>query len=402
MGWNKVAVVGVGLIKFGELFDKSADFMIQEAFLSAIGSVDKGIEPREVQAAWLGVCRPTLHGFGSVGGVTLSGNVGLAGIPCTRVENGCPTGSDTFRNACLGVASGVYDVVLALGYEKMRDNTTLGLLGLAAQGHPVLQRGETAMTMFAPQAVRHMHEFGTTKEHMAMVAVKNRRNGACDPYSHYQQEITVDDVLNSPMVCWPLNLFDCCPQTDGAAATILCRADIAERFTDKPVYVAGVGMATDVPYVHEKESFTEFVATVRAARQAYEMAGIGPRDIDVAEVHDCFSITEIINYEDLGFCEKGEGGRLIEKGETGIDGRIPVNPSGGLLTKGHPLGATGIAQMAELYWQLREEAASSGGLGDPKVNARRQVKIGRGYGLQHNVGGRGISNSVVTILTRNP
>jgi acetyl-CoA C-acetyltransferase len=168
------------------------------------------------------------------------------------------------------------------------------------------------------------------------------------------------------------------------------------------VYVAGVGMATDVPYVHEKESFTEFVATVRAARQAYEMAGIGPRDIDVAEVHDCFSITEIINYEDLGFCEKGEGGRLIEKGETGIDGRIPVNPSGGLLTKGHPLGATGIAQMAELYWQLREEAASSGGLGDPQVNARRQVKIGRGYGLQHNVGGRGISNSVVTILTRNP
>ena len=234
-----------------------------------------------------------------------------------------------------------------------------------------------------------------------MVAVKNRRNGACDPYSHYQQEITVDDVLNSPMVCWPLNLFDCCPQTDGAAATILCRADIAERFTDKPVYVAGVGMATDVPYVHEKESFTEFVATVRAAKQAYDMAGIGPREIDVAEVHDCFSITEIINYEDLGFCEKGQGGRLIEKGETAVEGRIPVNPSGGLLTKGHPLGATGIAQMAELYWQLREEATSSGGLGDPQVNARRQVKIGRGYGLQHNVGGRGISNSVVTILTRN-
>ena len=393
MGWNKVAIVGAGLIRFGELFDKSAEVMIEEAYLNCIQNVDKGFNPKDIQAAWLGACRPGLHGFHTIGGVTLTGSIGLAGVPCTHVENGCPTGSDTFRNACMGVASGLYDVVLALGYEKMRDNSTAGMLGIAAQGHPVLQRGETAMTQFAPQAVRHMHEYGTTKEQMAMVAVKNRHNGVLDPYSHYQQEITVQDVFNSPMVCYPLNLFDCCPQTDGAAAVIVCRADIAHKYSDKPIYVAGVAMATDVPYMHEKEDFTEFVASVRAAKTAYSMAGIRPQDLDVVECHDCFSITEILNYEDLGLCEKGQGGKFVESGATQIGGRIPVNPSGGLLTKGHPLGATGIAQMIELYWQLREEV--------PKQNAKRQVAIKNGYALQHNVGGRGISNSVVTILSRN-
>ena len=392
MGWNRVAMVGVGLIKFGELFDKCAENMIQEAFLNCVASVDKGFSPQEIQAAWLGTCRPGLHGYQTVGGVTLVGSIGLVGIPCTHIENGCPTGSDTFRNACLGVASGVYDVVLCLGYEKMRDNTTAGLLGTAVQGHPVLQRGETAMTQFAPQATRHMHEFGTTKEQMAAVAVKNRYNGSLDPYSHYQNTITVQDVLNSPMVCWPFNLFDCCPQTDGAAAVILVNADIAGRYTDKPVYVAGVGMGTDVIYMHEKTSFTSFPATVRAAQQAYKMAGVGPKDIDACECHDCFTITEILNTEDLGFCEKGEGGKLAESGETKIGGRIAVNPSGGLLTKGHPLGATGVAQTVELYWQLREEV--------PKQNPKRQVEMRKGYALQHNVGGRGISNSVVTILTK--
>jgi acetyl-CoA C-acetyltransferase len=233
------------------------------------------------------------------------------------------------------------------------------------------------------------------------VAVKNRYNGSLDPYSHFQSTITVEDVFNSPMVCWPLNLLDCCPQTDGAAAVIICREELAQKYTDKPIWVAGFGMATDVPYMHEKEDFTTFIATVKAAKQAYSMAGVGPEDIDVAEVHDCFTITEILNIEDLGFCEKGEGGRVTERGETAIGGRIPVNPSGGLLTKGHPLGATGIAQIIELYWQLREEVRYSGGFGDPKVNEKRQVAIRKGYALQHNVGGRGISNSVVTILSRN-
>ncbi|PIZ18784.1 MAG: hypothetical protein COY50_13495, partial [Deltaproteobacteria bacterium CG_4_10_14_0_8_um_filter_43_12] len=375
MGWNKVAIVGVGIIKFGELFDKDWEVMVEEAYLNAINHVDKGFNPKDIQAAWIADCRPGAHGTQTIAGVSLVGNIGLAGIPCTHIENGCPTGSDGFRNACLGVASGVYDVALVLGAEKMRDKSTAEMLSLASQGHPVLQRGETAMTMFAPQAMRHMHEFGTTKEQMAMVAVKNHRNGVYDPYSHYRYEITVEDVFKSPMVCSPLNLLDCCPQTDGAAAAIICRADLAGKYTDKPIYVAGFGMGTDVFYVHEKENFTEFVASVRAAKQAYSMAGIEPKDIDVAEVHDCFSITEIINYEDLGFCKKGEGGKFIEQGKSDLDGEVAVNPSGGLMSKGHPLGATGIAQIAELFWQLREDVRDSNGGGDPSVNEKRQVKI---------------------------
>jgi acetyl-CoA C-acetyltransferase len=388
MGWNRVAIVGVGMIPFGELFDLSYEAMIEEAYVRALDGVDKGIEPREIETAWLGTCRPLAHGTETLAGVSLAGILGLAGIPCTRVENGCPTGSDAFRNACLGVASGVYDVALVVGAEKMRDKSTEeSLLGRATQGHPVFQRGESAPITFAPQATRHMHEFGTTKEQMALVAVKNHGNGARNPYSHHRKPLTVEQVLRSPWVCYPLNLFDCCPQTDGAAAAIVVRADLAPRYTDHPVYVAGFGMATDYQYIVEKESFTTFVATVRAAEQAYRMAGITPADVDVAEVHDCFTITELINYEDLGFCAKGEGGKLIERGETALAGRIPVNPSGGLLAKGHPLGATGVAQIAELFWQLRGEAPG------------RQVEVRTGYGLQHNLGGTGIANSVVTILT---
>jgi acetyl-CoA C-acetyltransferase len=388
MGWNRVAMVGVGLIPFGELFDLSYEAMIETAYCRALDSVDKGIAPREIQAGWLGTCRPLAHGTETLAGVSLAGIVGLAGIPCTRVENGCPTGSDAFRNACLGVASGVYDVVLVVGAEKMRDKSTEeSLLGRATQGHPIFQRGESAPITFAPQATRHMHEFGTTKEQMALVAVKNHGNGARNPYSHHRRPVTVEQVLRSPWVCYPLNLLDCCPQTDGAAAAILVRADLAARYTDRPVFVAGIGMATDYQYIVEKESFTTFIATVRAAEQAYRMAGITPADIDLAEVHDCFTITEIMNYEDLGFCAKGEGGKLIERGETALTGRIPVNPSGGLLAKGHPLGATGVAQLAECYWQLRGEAEG------------RQVEIRQGYALQHNLGGTGIANSVVTVLT---
>lgn len=387
MGWNKVAIIGVGMIKFGELFNKAWEVMIEDAYLECINSVDKGFDPGDIKAAWLGTARPQLHGVGAQGGVSLVGNVGLSGIPCTRVENGCPTGSDAFRNACFGVASGIYDVVLVGGYEKMRDAPTSGMLGIALEGNPLVNLGETAMTMFAPLAIRHMQEFGTTKEHMAMVAVKNRKNGVLDPYAQFRQEINIEHVLKSPIVCEPLNLLDCCPQTDGAACVLICNAAIAERYSKKPVYVAGVGCGTDVYYAHEKETFTSFPATVRAAREAYTMAGIGPEKIDLAELHDCFTITELISYEDLGFCDQGRAKELIESGETDRNGRLPVNPSGGLICKGHPLGATGIAQMAELYWHLRGEAGE------------RQVDIKHGYGLQHNVGGRSISNAVVTILS---
>jgi acetyl-CoA C-acetyltransferase len=194
-------------------------------------------------------------------------------------------------------------------------------------------------------------------------------------------------------------MFDCCPQTDGAAAAILCRADLAEKFTDKPIYISGMALGTDHPQLFEKRNYIEWDATIHAAKRAYQMAGIEPKDLDLAEVHDCFSITELINYEDLGFCDKGDGGKLIEEGETEIGGRIPVNPSGGLMTKGHPVGATGVAQVAEIFWQLREEVRDSGGFGNPDINEKRQVTLKKGYGLNHNIGGRGFANAAVNIFT---
>jgi acetyl-CoA C-acetyltransferase len=390
MSWNKVAVVGAGLIKFGELFEQSYEQMAAGAFDAALDNVDKGLDRRSIDAAIVATQRGTLWGQEGIGGNTVPSALGLSGIPCTRVENACPTGSDAFRIGAMVVARGVDDVVLVIGVEKMRDKSAQeGLLARAAAGHPLYNRGETAPVLFAPFATRHMHEFGTTPEMLASVAVKNHHNGCLDPYAHFQNEITVDQVLASAPVCRPLRLLDCCPQTDGAAAVILTTADRAHEFTDKPVYVAGFGVATDHPYLHEKSNFVGFPATVAAAERAFSMAGMGPGNIDMAEVHDCFTITEILDIEDLGFFDKGKGGPASLEGETALDGRLPVNPSGGLLAKGHPIGATGIAQLTECWWQLREEA------GD------RQVAIRQGNALQHNVGGRGSGVAVVNILTRN-
>jgi len=390
MSWDRVAVVGAGLIKFGELFDQSYEQMAAGAFAAAMASVDKGFEPVQVEAAMVATQRGTLWGQEGIGGNTVPTALGIAGIPCTRIENACPSGSDAFRIGAMAVASGVHDVVLVIGVEKMRDKSTEeGLLARAASGHPVYTRGESAPVLFAPFATRHMHEFGTTREMLASVAVKNHHNGTLDPYAHFQSEVTVDQVLKAPPVCHPLHLLDCCPQTDGAAATLLVNAERAREFTDNPVYVAGFGVATDHPYLHEKTTFTGLPATVKAAARAYAMAGIGPADLDLAEVHDCFTITEILDIEDLGFCEKGKGGIVSIEGETSLTGRIPVNPSGGLLAKGHPIGASGVAQLTECWWQLRGEADG------------RQVAIRNGFALQHNVGGRGSGVSVVNILTTN-
>ena len=390
MSWNRVAVVGAGLIKFGELFDQSYEQMAAGAFTAAMASVDKGFEPVQVEAAMVATQRGTLWGQEGIGGNTVPTALGIAGIPCTRIENACPSGSDAFRIGAMAVASGVHDVVLVIGVEKMRDKSTEeGLLARAASGHPVYTRGESAPVLFSPFATRHMHEFGTTREMLASVAVKNHHNGTLDPYAHFRNEVTVEQVLKAPPVCHPLHLLDCCPQTDGAAATILVNAERAREFTDDPVYVAGFGVATDHPYLHEKTTFTGLPATVKAAERAYAMAGIGPADVDMAEVHDCFTITEILDIEDLGFCEKGKGGIVSIQGETALTGRIPVNPSGGLLAKGHPIGASGVAQLTECWWQLR---GAAGG---------RQVAIRKGFALQHNVGGRGSGVSVVNILTTN-
>ncbi len=390
MGWNKVAMVGAGLIRMGELFDQSYEQMAYGAFKAVVDSVDKGFDPSQVEAAIVATQRGTLWGQEGIGGNTVPSAIGIAGIPCTRVENACPSGSDAFRIGAMVVASGVHDVVLVIGVEKMRDKSTEeGLLSRAAAGHPVYNRGETAPVLFAPFATRHMHDFGTTREMLASVAVKNHHNGALDPYAHFQSEITMQQVLDSPPVCHPLHLLDCCPQTDGAAAVLRVSAERAKEFTDKPVWVAGFGVATDHPYMHEKSSYVGLPATTMAAERAYAMSGVSPDEIDMAEVHDCFTITEILDIEDLGFVEKGKGGIASIEGETAIGGRIPVNPSGGLLAKGHPIGATGVAQVTECFWQLRHEA------GD------RQIEVRNGNALQHNVGGRGSGVAVVNILTTN-
>ncbi len=390
MGWNKVAMVGAGLIRMGELFDQSYEQMAYGAFKAVVDSVDKGFDPSQVEAAIVATQRGTLWGQEGIGGNTVPSAIGIAGIPCTRVENACPSGSDAFRIGAMVVASGVHDVVLVIGVEKMRDKSTEeGLLSRAAAGHPVYNRGETAPVLFAPFATRHMHDFGTTREMLASVAVKNHHNGALDPYAHFQSEITMQQVLDSPPVCHPLHLLDCCPQPDGSAAVLIVSAERAKEFTDKPVWVAGFGVATDHPYMHEKSSYVGLPATTMAAERAYAMSGVSPDEIDMAEVHDCFTITEILDIEDLGFVEKGKGGIASIEGETAIGGRIPVNPSGGLLAKGHPIGATGVAQVTECFWQLRHEA------GD------RQIEVRNGNALQHNVGGRGSGVAVVNILTTN-
>ena len=389
MAWNRVAIVGAGMTSFGEHFDRGLEQLAAAAFLGAVGSVDKGFDREQLDGGFFANVVGSLGGNEIPSGATLANAIGLPGLAISRVENGCPSGSAAVRIGAMAVASGLHDVVVVIGAEKLRERSTKdSLLESGRMGHPILSYASTAATIFAPQAMRHMYEFGTTRQQMAQVAVKNWANGALNPDAQRRGTITVDDVLASPLVSSPFHILDCCPQSDGAAAVVLCRSDLAGQFTDKPVYIAGVGLATEPLYYGEKQVMTGWAATTTASRRAYAMAGVSPSDIDVAEVHDCFTGTEIMNYEDLGFCEKGAGGKLIESGETTLEGRIPVNPSGGLLAKGHPIGATGVAQIVELYRQLRGEAGG------------RQVRLRSGLGLQHNVGGYSVGLSVVTVLSR--
>jgi len=394
---GKVAIVGVGMIRFGELFEMSFVDMVQEAYMNCLKSVDKGIDPKDIKAAWFGQWSGGgLIGQGALGGSSLASMTGNLDMAVTRTENGCPTGSDAFRNACIGVASGAYDVVLAMGAEKMRDKSSVESLIAAGGGggtmlglHPAWMLGTGGPVLGALYATRQMHEFGYAMEDFARVAVKNHHNGTLCPYAHYRFDVTLQAVLDSPVVCWPLRLLDCCPQTDGAACAIVCRADIARRYTDNPVYVLGTHTAADHQNNWDKSNFIEMLATVRAARGAFRMAGLKPEDVDFAEVHDCFTNVELLDVEDIGFCRKGEAARLLAEGEFDRNGRLPMNPSGGLKSHGHPIGATGLGQICENFWQLREE-----------MDSDRQVKLRNGIALQHNVGGNSFSISCVNILSR--
>jgi acetyl-CoA C-acetyltransferase len=375
------------MIDFGELYDQSVDDLIESATKNAFDDVDHGIERSDIDSAWFGTLN---FSDDASSGLGLAHATGLFDMPITRVENACATGSTAFREAVQGIRAGSADVALVVGVEKMHD-TPGGLIELADLEQVWRGRGVTMPAFFGLRATRHMHEYGTTREQIAKVSVKNHENGSKYPHSHYKFTCSVDDVTGSPTVTYPLNLYDCCPVTDGAAAVVLAADDVVAEYSDDPIWAAGSGLATDSLLRGNDEALVGFPATEMAAKSAYEEANINAEDIDVAEIHDCFTITELVTYEDLGFCAKGEGGELVDAGVTEIDGERPVNPSGGLLAKGHPVGATGVAQVAEIYQQLRGEAGPVQVDNDPQ------------YGLQHNIGiGRDATGSVgcVNILSR--
>jgi acetyl-CoA C-acetyltransferase len=376
---DKVAVVGVGCTKFGERYESSYEDLICDAAFAAYD--DAGIDPDDIEAAYLGTY---MQGpGGGKAAVSLADALKLYGRPITRVENYCATGTDAFRNACMTVASGVHDVVLVVGAEKLKDR---GGRGLPRFGHPLLARGNSAPGLFALAATRYMHEFGMGRETLAKVAVKNHYNGARNEKAHLRSEITEEQVLSAPIIASPFGLFDCCPTTDGAAAAIVCRADLATRFRPQPVYVKAAALAVETgrPFFDPTFDYLGFRSTQKAAAAAYAMAGIAPSDVSFAEVHDCFTWTEISNIEDLGFCRKGEGPTLVEEGRTALGGDIPINTSGGLKSFGHPIGASGVRMIYECVTQLRGEAGE------------RQVKSPQ-LGLAHNVGGPGSVACVVVL-----
>ena len=378
-----VAVVGVGMQKWGELWEKSLrDIFVESALLAIEDSSVDHIDSMVIGCMSSGLFVGQEH-IGSL----LADYLGVAPIPATRVETACASGGAAFRTAFIEVASGMSDIVLAGGVEKMTDvggDEATYALGTAADQEFEGFNGITFPGIYAMMARRHMFEFGTTSEQMAQVSVKNHKNGSKNPLAQFPMKITVEQVLNSVMVADPLHILDCSPITDGAAAALLCPVEMARDLGKPIIKIIGSGQATDTIALHDRDDLAFLNSTARAAEQAYSMAGKKSQDIDFAEVHDCFSIAEICITEALGFVEKGQGGGFVESGATAIDGKIPVNPSGGLKSKGHPVGATGVAQIVEVVHQLRNEAGE------------RQVKNAK-VGLTQNMGGSG-GSAVVHIL----
>jgi acetyl-CoA acetyltransferase len=379
---NRVAVVGAGMSRFGTR-RLPATSLFAEAFREAQGSVDRGFDPSAIEAAWIGSLG---FGGGQIGNAAslLASEIGAPGIPAERVENACASSGFAFRDAYLAIASGAADVALAGGVEVMNDLEPVHQrFWLGVSGDTLWERlaGATFPGVYALLAGLHMHEFGTTREQLASVAVKNHANGARNPKAQFQKEVPLERVLASPMVASPLSVFDCCSTTDGASAVILASERTARAYTDTPVWIEASAAATDALALHDRRSFTSLEATARAGAQAFARAGLRPDDVDVAEVHDCFTIAEILAVEDLGFVPKGKGGAWSDAGRSSIQGDVAVNPSGGLKAKGHPLGATGTAQVEEIFLQLRGEAGA-------------RQRSGAEVGLAHNVGGSGATCTV--------
>jgi acetyl-CoA C-acetyltransferase len=368
-------------------FGKHDGLLAREIFSQAAGEAFSRcpkLEPkRDVKAMFIGHMGEAYEHQGHTGSAVADW-AGLVGIPTTRTEAACGSSGVALRSGIYAVLSGLADVVIVGGVEKMTHRTTTEVTEYLAMAsdYPFEQwHGITFPGLFALMATAHMHAYGTTQEQMAQVAVKNHYHGSLNPKAHMQKEITLETVMNSRYVAWPLKLYDCSLITDGASCVILTKPDLAAKYTDQPVHIIGSGQASDTIGLYERNSLTSLNATKLAAKMAYDMANIGPEGVDLAEVHDCFTFAELMAYEDLGFCKVGKAGELLESGQTRLCGRLPINSSGGLKAKGHPVGATGTAQAYEIYIQLTNQAG------------KRQVHDAK-VGLTHNVGGSGATAAV--------
>jgi len=387
MPMRKVAVIGVGQSRFGELWDMSFRDIMLEAGVEALE--DAGLEGKEIDALFVGNMSAGRYIAQEHVATLIADYAGLAelNIPSVRVEAADASGGLAVRMAHLAVASGMHDIVIAAGVEKVTDAGELSMEIMSSSADMEWEGfvGATLSTLYAMMARLHMKKFGTTEEDLAMVSVKNHRNAVNNPKAQFKSEISVDAVLSSPYVAEPLKLLDCAPISDGAACVVLASEEVARQYTDTPVYIKASAQASDYLALHSRKDLTTMQSVVAAAKQAYRQAGVEAKDVDVAELHDSFTIAEIMAYEDLGFIEKGKGAELIREGIVEIGGEIPVNPSGGLKACGHAVGATGVRQVVELTLQLRGDAG------------KRQVECETALAL--NIGGTG-GTAVVTILGR--
>ena len=412
-----VAMVGAGMSAFGIRPDVTNRELFAEAFLDMKNSVDRGFDPQEIEALYVGNCGAEMWESQSVIGVLCADVTGLTPCPAMKIEDACASSSVAVREGIIGIASGIYDMVLVGGTEKMSilpTNWTTMALACGSDTTYEASVGFTFPGLYASMATAHMERYGTTHDDMLRVAIKNHSNGALNPKAHFPK--TIKDVMDmrkaqaekkgkpvphwademeflhdpqyNPVIAWPNTLFDCCPVTDGAACILLVAEEIAKNFTDIPLYIIGSGQASG-HNLHDRETLTSVPAAKLAAQQAYEMAGVGPQDITIAEVHDCFTIAEIMAIADLGFFKEGkEAATAAGDGKTTRDGVKPINVSGGLKCKGHPVGATGAAQVVEIFHQMRGEAG-----------ARQVTNMDINLALSHNIGAHG-TTAVVQIYER--
>jgi acetyl-CoA C-acetyltransferase len=389
---RKVAIIGVGNSKFGNRSDVNVAELAFEAVKPSLE--DAGISAKDVEFVALGSVGAGAWYEELLPAVVVGEYCGLTGAGLTRCEAACASGSAAFQTAYATVASGQAEIAMALGVEKMREiDTPTAMEWIGRSGYYLWEFHNFGLTFpayYALYASAHMAKYGTTEEDLALVAVKNHKYGSMNPLAHLQNRITVDDVLSSMVIAAPLKLFDCCPISDGAASIVLAsEGKVKELKVDTPVWVAGIGYSSGTANMSKRKDYVGLEASVLASQRAYKAAGVTPDQIDFAEVHDCFTIAEIMAYEDIGLCKKGEGAKLIREGQTEIGGKIPVNVDGGLKAKGHPIGTTGCSMIYELTKQLREEA----------IEKSRQVPMKNYIALAHNVGGTG-HYCYVTILRR--